>query len=294
MAVLCRSTPRDFAKERSFFMAFYPHCFSSFDSVPPADFDPSPISATFAVQRDHSWGKSAFCTVGGGSPKANSQFSNELGVEYVPLYPFRGDVSGRMDSQESDATVLLSELAQGNQEAAEKLIPLVYDELKRLARSYMRRERRDHTLQTTALVHEAYLKLVNQRAVNWQGRSHFFGVAAQLMRRILIDHARGHLREKRSGAKVVLPLNEALAFSPEHSEDLLKLNEALDRLSELNTRQSRIVELRFFGGLSVEETAEFLNISPVTVKRDWAVARAWLHGELRRSDGNISKAVGPR
>jgi len=198
-----------------------------------------------------------------------------------------------MDSGQPDATILLSELAHGNQEAAEKLIPLVYDELKRLARGYMRRERQDHTLQTTALVHEAYLKLVHQHAVKWQGRSHFFGIAAQLMRRILIDHARGHLRQKRGGAKVVLPLNEGLAFSPEHSEDLLKLDEALERLSKLDTRQSRIVELRFFGGLSVEETAEFLSISPKTVKRDWAVAKVWLHGELRR-DGDISKAVGPR
>jgi len=198
-----------------------------------------------------------------------------------------------MDSDQPDATILLSELAQGNQEAAEKLIPLVYDELKRLARSYMRRERQDHTLQTTALVHEAYLKLIRQQAVGWQGRSHFLGVAAQLMRRILIDHARGHLREKRGGTKVFLPLHEALVFSPEHSEDLLKLDEALERLSKLDDRQSRIVELRFFGGLSVEETAEFLSISPKTVKRDWAVAKVWLHGELRR-DGDISKAVGPR
>jgi RNA polymerase sigma factor (TIGR02999 family) len=196
-----------------------------------------------------------------------------------------------MDSRQTDATVLLSELASGNQEAANKLIPLVYDELKRLARGYMRRERPDHTLQATALVHEAYLKLVRQREVNWQGRSHFFGVAAQLMRRVLIDHARGHLRQKRGGAKVILPLDEALVFSPGHSEDLLKLDQALERLSKLDARQGRIVELRFFGGLSVEETAEFLNISPKTVKRDWAVAKAWLHGELRRGDGDLSGTV---
>ena len=163
-----------------------------------------------------------------------------------------------MGSPSSDVTVLLSELTQGNQEGAEKLIPLVYDELKRLSRSYMRRERGDHTLQTTALVHEAYLKLIRQQAANWQSRSHFFGIAAQLMRRILIDYARGHLREKRGGAQVVLPLNEALVFSPEHSEELVKLDEALERLSKLDARQSQIVELRFFGGLSVDETAEFL------------------------------------
>src|SRR5690348_7905728 len=138
-----------------------------------------------------------------------------------------------MEPEPSEVTVLLSQLTEGNQQAAEKLMPLVYDELRRLARSYMRRERQDHTLQTTALVHEAYLKLIRQKATNWQGRSHFFGIAAQLMRRILIDHARGHLREKRGGAQVILPLNESLAFSPEHSEDLLRLDEALDRLSRL-------------------------------------------------------------
>ena len=193
-----------------------------------------------------------------------------------------------MGSQPPDVTVLLSQLTQGDQAAAERLMPLVYDELKRLARSYMRRERKDHTLQTTALVHEAYLKLVRQQATTWACRSHFFGIAAQLMRRILIDHARGHLREKRGGIQVVLPLNEALAFSPEHSEDLLRLDEALHRLSKLDPRQGEVVELRFFGGLSVEETAEYLAVSPKTVKRDWAVAKAWLHGELRRGDGDIS------
>ena len=186
-----------------------------------------------------------------------------------------------MASPSSDVSLLLSELSRGNKEAGEKLVPLVYDELKRLAKSYMRRERPDHTLQATALVNEAYLKLVKQHAVNWQGRSHFFGIAAQLMRRILIDHARGHLREKRGGDKQVLPLDEALVFSPEHSEELVKLDEALQRLSKLDARQSRIVELRFFGGLSVDETAQFLGISPKTVKRDWSVAKAWLHGELR-------------
>jgi len=199
-----------------------------------------------------------------------------------------------MGSSSPDVTVLLSELTRGNKEAEEKLVPLVYDELKRLARSYMRRERPEHTLQATALVHEAYLKLIKQQSVNWQGRSHFFAIAAQLMRRILIDHARGHLREKRGGTKVILPLDEGLVFSPEHSEELVKLDEALERLSKLDARQSRIVELRFFGGLSVEETAKFLGISPKTVKRDWSVAKVWLHGELRRYDGDVPKAMGPR
>lgn len=199
-----------------------------------------------------------------------------------------------MGSPQADVTALLLQLKQGNHEAGEKLIPLVYEELKRLARSYMRRERPDHTLQTTALVHEAYLKLVRQHAVNWQGRSHFFGIAAQLMRRILIDHARGQLRGKRGGVKEVLPLDEALVFSPEHSKELVKLDEALERLSKLDARQSQIVELRFFGGLSVEETSEFLGVSPKTVKRDWAVAKVWLHGELRRSDGDVPRAMESR
>jgi RNA polymerase sigma factor (TIGR02999 family) len=195
---------------------------------------------------------------------------------------------------EPDVTALLLEVANGNQAAQERLIPLVYDQLKRLARRYMRRERAGHTLQTTALVHEAYLKLVGQHSPHWQGRDQFYGTAAQLMRRILIDHARRHLREKRGGTQVILPLEEALAFTPEHSEDLLKLDEALDRLSKLDPRQSRIVELRFFGGLSVEETSRFLNVSPITVKRDWAVARVWLYGELRPDHGDDGKTVGTR
>lgn len=199
-----------------------------------------------------------------------------------------------MRPSEADVTALLSELAKGNQTAAEKLIPLVYDELKRLARAQMRRERPDHTLQTTALVHEAYLKLVRQEEVHWQGRSHFFGIAAQVMRRILIDHARGHLRKKRGGADIVLPLDEVVALSPEHSQELVRLDEALDRLATLDSRQSRIVELRFFGGMSVEETASYLGISAKTVKRDWALAKAWLHAEVRGHSGNHSRPVATR
>lgn len=195
---------------------------------------------------------------------------------------------------EPDVTALLIEVANGNQAAQEKLVPLVYDQLKRLARRYMRRERAGHTLQTTALVHEAYLKLVGQHSPHWQGRAQFYGIAAQLMRRILIDHARRHLRQKRGGTQVILPLEEGLAFTPEHSEDLLKLDEALDRLSKLDPRQSRIVELRFFGGLSVEETSRFLNVSPITVKRDWAVAKVWLYGELRPDHGDDGKTMGTR
>jgi RNA polymerase sigma-70 factor, ECF subfamily len=197
-----------------------------------------------------------------------------------------------MESPSPDVTVLLLELTRGNQEAASKLMPLVYNELRRLARGYMRRERPDHTLQATALVHEAYLKLVKQRSVDWQGRSHFFGIAAQLMRRILIDHARGHLREKRGGAQEVLPLDEALVFSPRQSAELVRLDEALERLAKLDPRQSKIVELRFFGGLSVEESAGFLGISPKTVKRDWSMAKAWLRSELRQEDGHLTGELG--
>lgn len=195
---------------------------------------------------------------------------------------------------EADVTALLVEVAKGSQAAQEKLVPLVYDQLRKLARGYMRRERADHTLQTTALVHETYLKLVRQQSPNWQCRDQFFGIAARLMRRILIDHARRHLREKRGGTQVVLPLNGALAFSPEHSEDLLNLDEALDRLSKIDPRQSRIVELRFFGGLNVEETSKLLGISPITVKRDWAVAKVWLYGELRPGNGDDANTVGTR
>ena len=194
----------------------------------------------------------------------------------------------------SDISVLLSRFAAGDEEAGKQLMPLVYDELKLLAKRYMRRERPNHMLQTTALVHEAYLKLMKQQEIDWHGRPHFLGIAAHLMRRILIDHARGHLRSKRAGDQQLLPLDDAIVYSPQRSEELLRLDEALDRLSKLDARQGRIVELRFYGGLSVEETAEFLKISPKTVKRDWSVARAWLHAELRNDDGDVRRAVGPR
>lgn len=197
-----------------------------------------------------------------------------------------------MDSPPENVTLLLSEVQNGDQEAASKLIPLLYDELRRLARNYMKRERADHTLQATALVHEAYVKLVKHPPVNWQGRSHFFGIAAHVMRRILIDHARTHLREKRGGKQQPVPFDEALAFSPGQSAELLRLHEALEHLAKLDSRQSTIVELRFFGGLSVEETAEFLGISPKTVKRDWSVAKAWLHGFLKEPHDGVTGKLG--
>ena len=197
-----------------------------------------------------------------------------------------------MEPEASDVTVLLSELTKGNSEAASRLVPLVYEELRRIALRHMRRERADHTLQATALVHEAYLKLIDQRSVDWQGRAHFLGVASQAMRRILIDHARGNLRDKRGGGQRAVPLDEALVFSPAQSADLLDLDVALHHLAELDPRQAHIVELRFFGGLSVEEAAAVLGISPKTVKRDWSVAKAWLHGELKGAHGKCPGEMG--
>jgi RNA polymerase sigma factor (TIGR02999 family) len=197
-----------------------------------------------------------------------------------------------MDADRGDVTVLLAKLTKGNEEAASKLIPLVYAEMRRLAGAYMRRERSDHTLQPTALVNEAYLKLVEQRSVDWQSRAHFFGIAAQVMRRILVDHARGHLRDKRGGGQKPVPIDEALVFAPEQSEEFLKLNEALDRLTKLDERQGKIVELRFFGGLTVEQTAELLGVSPKTVKRDWSMAKAWLHGEMKAIHGDTTRQLG--
>ena len=186
-----------------------------------------------------------------------------------------------MNSSSQDVTQLLVELTKGNKEAASKLIPLVHDELHRLARRQMRGERTDHTLQATALLNEAYLKLIENRPLQWQNRAHFFAVAAQIMRRILIDHARSHLRQKRGGGQKMVTLNEGLVFSPEQSMELLQLDQSLDRLAQLDPRQSKIVEMRFFAGLTVEETAEVLHISPKTVKREWSIAKAWLHGDLR-------------
>src|SRR5579863_5776921 len=177
-------------------------------------------------------------------------------------------------SENQEVTLLLSALTRGDDGAASKLIPVVYDELRRLAGSYMRRERVDHTLQATALVHEAYLKLVEQRSVNWQSRAHFFGIAAQLMRRILIDHARGHLRQKRGGEQQKISLDEAFIFAEQRADELLAVDDSLNLLAKIDPRQARVVELRFFGGLNVEEAAEALGISPKTVKRDWSVAKA--------------------
>jgi RNA polymerase sigma-70 factor, ECF subfamily len=197
-------------------------------------------------------------------------------------------------SENQDVTVLLSALTRGDDGAASRLIPVVYQELRKLAGAYMRREREDHTLQATALVHEAYLKLVEQRSVDWQSRAHFFGVAAQLMRRILIDHARGHGRQKRGGEQKKVSLDEALIFSEKQKDELLAVDDSLNQLAKLDPRQARIVEMRFFGGLSVEETAEVLGVSPKTVKRDWSVAKAWLYADLKERYGIDAATMGDR
>jgi RNA polymerase sigma-70 factor (ECF subfamily) len=182
-----------------------------------------------------------------------------------------------------DVTQLLADVQNGRPDAAHQLMPLVYDELRRLARGQMRRERSDHTLQATALVHEAYFRLVDQPGRTWQNRTHFIRIAAQVMRRMLIDYARARRTAKREGGLQRVPLEEPLLLTEEQSDEILALNEALERLAEFDARQSRVVELRFFGGLTVEETAEALGTSAKTVKRDWSVARAWLHREVRKT-----------
>ena len=180
-----------------------------------------------------------------------------------------------------NVTQLLVDWGTGDQAALEKLMPLVYSELRRLAINYLRRERQGHTLQPTALVNEAYLKLVDQRNARWQNRAQFYGVAAQLMRRILVDHARQHQAEKRGGSKQQrLSITSAAQLATEPALDFLALHEALEELAKIDLQQSQIVELRFFGGLSIEETAEVLSIGHATVERDWKMARAWLRRKL--------------
>ena len=180
-----------------------------------------------------------------------------------------------------EVTDLLNDWSNGDQEALNRLMPLVYDELHRLASRYLRHERVGHTLQTTALVHEAYLKLVDQKKANWQNRVQFFAAAAKVMRHVLVDYARSRKAAKRGGDYCRLSLDEAAISSEEKDADLLVLNEALDKLAAIDPQQSRVVELRVFGGLTVEDTAEALGISPRTVKREWSMAKAWLHQRIK-------------
>jgi RNA polymerase sigma-70 factor (ECF subfamily) len=176
----------------------------------------------------------------------------------------------------NEVTRLLVDWGNGDQAALDELIPLVYDELRRLAGRYMRRESQGHTLQTSALVNEAYLRLVDQKSVQWQNRAHFFGVAAQLMRRILVDHARGRLRAKRGGGAQMVSFAEQ-AVRSEEVEEVIALDEALNNLAEMDPRKSQIVEMKFFGGLTNEEVAEVLKVTSRTVEREWRNAKAWLH-----------------
>jgi len=180
-------------------------------------------------------------------------------------------------------TELLSRWNEGDLAARDALIPLVYDELRRVAKKNLAGQRSDHTLQATALVHEAYLRLVNRKGANWQGRTHFFALAAQMMRQILVDHARMHSAAKRGGGAVTLLLEDDMAGEAGINLDLIGLDKAMKRLASLDARQSQIVELRFFGGLSIEEAARVVDISPATAKREWATARVWLHHAMETS-----------
>jgi RNA polymerase sigma factor (TIGR02999 family) len=189
-------------------------------------------------------------------------------------------------SAPKDVTQLLLAWSDGDQAALDQLVPLVYDELRRLARRYMARENPGHTLQTTALVNEAYMRLVDWKNVQWQNRAHFFGVSAQLMRRLLVDFARARHQIKRAGEARRVSFEDALAVSVDRSADIVALDDALKTLTTLNARQAQVVEMRFFGGLSEDEIAEVLKVSTKTVKRDWQMAKAWLYRELNRTGTN--------
>ena len=185
-----------------------------------------------------------------------------------------------------DVSVLLADWSKGNEAARDQLIPLVYDELRRLARRYMAMEHPGHSLQATALVNEAYLRLVDQRQVRWQGRAHFFALASQMMRRILVDYARKRHYAKRGGGARPVPLDEGMIVVEENPVDVVALDDALTRLAAIAPRKSQVVELRYFGGLTVEEIAEVLEVSSVTVRRDWITAKAWLYRAIRHGAGD--------
>jgi len=181
-------------------------------------------------------------------------------------------------------TALLINWSQGDQASLERLLPLVDGELRRLAHNYMGRERRNHTLQTTALVNEAYIRLVDQTRVQWQNRAHFFGIAAGMMRRILVDYAKSHRRAKRGGDSIQVSMSTVAALSPDESSALVELNVALEKLAEFDGRKARVVELRYFGGLTAEEVAEVLKVSLTTIERDWSMAKAWLRREISNAE----------
>ena len=191
----------------------------------------------------------------------------------------------------ADITTLLHGLAAGDQQAAAKLVPLIYEELRRLAIRCLRHERPGHTLQATALVHEVYLKLAGQPNARWQNRAQFFAVASQSMRRILVDYARTQQRIRRGGRQQKVSLDEVLLVAPDRTDEVLAVHESLSRLEKLDSRQGRIVELRYFGGLTVDEAAEILRVSPKTVVREWNIAKAWLYGELKESHGDDARRM---
>lgn len=193
-----------------------------------------------------------------------------------------------MDSSSGEVTSLLQRLAAGDQDAAAALVPLVYEELRRIAVARLRRERPGHTLQATALVHEAYIKLAGQPDAKWKNRAQFFAIASQVMRRVLVDYARAQLRSRRGGRPRKVPLDEVVLVSPDRTEELLSVHESLLKLGKLDPRQSRVVELRYFGGLSVDEIAEVVGVTPRTVARDLNVAKAWLYGDLSQQGSNTA------
>jgi RNA polymerase sigma-70 factor (ECF subfamily) len=205
-----------------------------------------------------------------------------LGESFV-IVPFFREKTGMNERPSHDVTVLLARVSAGDESAPDKLLELVYDDLRRLAGAYMQGERANHTLQATALVHEAYLRMVDWENVNWESRAQFFAVAAQVMRHVLVDHARGKNAAKREGSQHKLALDEAVSFTDEKEFDLLALEEALLSLEKLDPRQAKIVELRFFGGLSIDEVAHVLKISTTTVKREWTIAKAWFQRELSQN-----------
>lgn len=182
---------------------------------------------------------------------------------------------------QKNISLILKDWSSGKNEAVDELMPVIYDELKKIAAQYLRKERREHTLQPTELAHEAYLKLIDISNVDWQDRAHFFAVSAQVIRHILVDYARAKLTDKRGGAAERIVLDEAVSFSEEPDTDLLALDEALNLLATFDEQQSKIVELRFFGGLTIEETAAVLKLSPATIKREWTLAKAWLFKRLK-------------
>jgi RNA polymerase sigma-70 factor, ECF subfamily len=209
---------------------------------------------------------------------------NRSNLSYLTV-PFQG---GNMTTPApEEVSQLLLDWSQGNNAALDELIPVIYQELRRLAHHYMRQERAGHTLQTTALVNEAYLRLVDYKKMRWQGRAHFFAVSAQAMRRILVEHARGRESAKRGGGVQRVSLDETALVSEEKATEVIAIDEALRELEAWDLRKSKIVELRFFGGLSIEETAEVMKISPTTVQREWRSAKAWLYRVLTEGGGHV-------